>query len=86
MRLKRLGKGISGVEVQAISPFGVWVYVKGKEYLLSFQEYPWFKDARINEVYRVELIHGRYLHWPDLDVDLELDALENPEKYPLVYR
>jgi hypothetical protein len=23
------------------------------------------------------------LYWPDLDVDLEIDNLENPEKYPL---
>jgi hypothetical protein len=29
------------------------------------------------------LIHGYHLHWPDLDVDLEIDNLENPEKYPL---
>jgi len=23
------------------------------------------------------------LYWPELDVDLEIDNLENPEKYPL---
>jgi hypothetical protein len=23
------------------------------------------------------------LYWPDLDIDLEIDNLENPEKYPL---
>ncbi|WP_420886735.1 DUF2442 domain-containing protein [Candidatus Kuenenia stuttgartensis] len=27
-----------------------------------------------------------HLHWPDLDIDLEIDSLENPEKYPLVYK
>lgn len=26
------------------------------------------------------------LHWEDLDADIELDSLENPEDYPLVYR
>jgi len=29
------------------------------------------------------LLHGFHLYWPDLDVDLEIDNLENPEKYPL---
>jgi len=29
------------------------------------------------------LLHGYHLYWPELDVDLEIDNLENPEKYPL---
>jgi len=24
------------------------------------------------------------LHWPDLDIDLDLNRIRNPEKYPLV--
>jgi len=24
-------------------------------------------------------------HWPTLDADIELDALEEPERYPLVW-
>jgi hypothetical protein len=28
-------------------------------------------------------LHGYHLYWPDLDVDLEIDNLKNPEKYPL---
>jgi hypothetical protein len=24
------------------------------------------------------------LHWPDLDVDLHVDSIEHPERYPLV--
>jgi hypothetical protein len=26
------------------------------------------------------------LHWPLLDVDLELDTLASPEKYPLIFQ
>jgi hypothetical protein len=37
-------------------------------------------------VHNVRFLHGRHLHWPDLDVDLEVDALEHPERYPLAYR
>jgi hypothetical protein len=25
------------------------------------------------------------LHWPDLDVDIDIDALKHPEAYPLKY-
>jgi len=32
---------------------------------------------------RVQLLHGYHLYWPELDVDLEIDNLENPEKYSL---
>jgi len=32
-----------------------------------------------------QLLHGYHLYWPDLDVDLEIDNLENPEKYPLKF-
>lgn len=33
-------------------------------------------------------LHGKkyFRHWEALDIDVELDALENPEKYPLIYR
>jgi Protein of unknown function (DUF2442) len=25
------------------------------------------------------------IHWPDLDVDIDVDALKHPEAYPLKY-
>ncbi|MBE7549061.1 MAG: DUF2442 domain-containing protein [Planctomycetia bacterium] len=40
----------------------------------------------MREIQNVQLIHDSHLHWPDLDIDLEIDSLENPEKYPLVYK
>lgn len=80
------GKNISHVEVQDISPHGLWLYVKGREFFMSFKDYPWFKDAKVSEIQNVRLLHDRHLHWPDLDVDLELDALQNPDSYPLIYR
>jgi len=27
----------------------------------------------------------KHLHWPSLDIDLEIDSLKNLEKYPLVF-
>jgi hypothetical protein len=69
-----------------ISKHGIWLYVKDKEYFLPYKAYPWFKEAKVSEIHNIELIHGFHLYWPDLDVDLELECLEHPEKYPLVYR
>ena len=82
MKSLKNGKDIS-VSVENITPFGIWLFVKGKEYFLNFETYPYFKDQTIKSIHNVELFHGFHLHWPDLDVDLEIDNLENPEKYPL---
>ncbi|MEK7448014.1 MAG: DUF2442 domain-containing protein [Planctomycetota bacterium] len=76
------GKNIL-VSVENISPFGIWIFVKGKEYFLSFSDYPYFKDQTIKNIQNVKLFYGYHLFWPDLDVDLEIDNLEHPEKYPL---
>jgi len=76
------GKAISAA-VENITPFGVWLFVKEKEYFLSYSEYPYFKDQTVKDIHNVELVHERHLYWPNLDVDLEIDNLDNPEKYPL---
>ena len=85
MKLLKAGKGIS-VSVENITPFGIWLLVKGKEYFLSYNDFPYFKDKTLNSIQTVQLLHGYHLYWPVLDIDLELDNLENPEKYPLKSR
>jgi hypothetical protein len=80
------GKSTSHVEVQNISKDGIWIFVKDREYFLPYKEYPWFKDAKVSEIYNVKLLNGSHLIWPDLDVDLEMESLQNPENYPLIYR
>ncbi len=85
MKSQKLGKSISEVEVQNISTQGIWLYLKEKEYFLSYKDYPWFKDAKVSEIHNVVLLHDVHLHWPDLDIDLELASIEQPEKYPLIY-
>jgi len=82
MKSLKNGKNIS-VSVENITPFGIWLFVKGKEYFLNYKEYPYFKDQTLKSIQKVELFHGFHLYWPDLDVDLEIDNLEHPEKYPL---
>ena len=73
------------VSVENITPFGIWIFVKEKEYFLSYKDYPYFKDQTLSSIQNVQLLHGYHLYWPELDVDLEIDNLENPEKYPLKF-
>ena len=82
MKSLKHGKNIS-VSVENITPFGIWLWVKEKEYFLSYKDYPYFKNQTLGSIQNVQLLHGYHLYWPDLDVDLEIDNLENPEKYPL---
>ena len=82
MKSLRHGKDIL-VCVENITPFGVWIFVKEKEYFLSYKDYPYLKDQTLSSIQNVKLLHGYHLYWPELDVDLEIDNLENPEKYPL---
>lgn len=85
MKLKKLGKTTSSINVEA-SEYGIWLFVEDKEYFLPYKEYPWFKKAKTSELNNVKFLFSNHLHWPDLDVDLELKSLKQPEKYPLIYK
>ena len=85
MKSSARGKDTS-VEVQGVHKHGIWIFIKGKEYFLPYQTYPWFKNARPREIQNVKLSNGHHLYWPALDVDLELDAIKNPKLCPLTYR
>ena len=80
------GTSTSDVEVLNVSPRGIWLFVSGKEYFLPQEAFPWFADARLVDVYRVELHHGHHLFWPSLDIDLDVESLEDPDRFPLVAR
>jgi hypothetical protein len=80
------GKSISKVEVQNISMHGLWLFVKDAEYFLPFEKFPWFKEARIEDIHKVELNHDHHLRWSNLDLDIELESLQSPDNYPKIYK
>ena len=57
-----------------------------RELLVRYDGHPWFREAPVSQLFNVELLHGQHLHWPDCDVDLHVDSLEHPERFPLVSR
>jgi hypothetical protein len=65
---------------------GVMISVAGEDFFLSYNRVPWFKDATIKSVLNVQLSGKNAIEWPELDVDLEIDSLRHPERYPLVMR
>ncbi len=85
MKLLKNGRLIS-VSIENITPTGIWIFIRGKEYFLDYETYPWFKEKTLSKIQNVQLLHDVHIYWPDLDIDLELDCLENPEKYPLKYK
>ncbi|WP_035238375.1 DUF2442 domain-containing protein [Desulfobacter vibrioformis] len=82
--LKPLGKDISGVEVTNISTHGIWLLSGDKELFLSYDQFPWFKDVPIGKIINVEEPSLGHFYWPDLDVDLGIESIEHPERFPLV--
>jgi Protein of unknown function (DUF2442) len=77
------GAATSTAEVTNISQHGFWMLVDGRELFLGFDEFPWFKQACVGAIVRVERPSPKHFYWPDLDVDLGLDSIEHPEAYPL---
>jgi len=73
----------SEAEVTHVSSHGVWLLADGQELFLSYDDFPWFKDATIGKVLNVEQVAPGHFRWPDLDIDIDIDSIEHPEKYPL---
>jgi hypothetical protein len=80
------GTPSSGPEVSNISSHGFWLLAGGGEYFLSFKDFPWFKEAPVGKILNIEEASPGHFHWPDLDIDLSLDIIQEPERYPLVAR
>ncbi len=85
MILKTNGVNTSQSEITNISSNGFWFLIDDAEYFVPFSEYPEFKKATVEQIYHFEQI-GDQFHWPALDVDIELRALKEPERFPLKFK
>ena len=77
------GAATSEVEITNISKHGFWLLLDGRELFVPFEEFPWFKRAMVEAILHVERPAPGHLHWPELDVDLAVDSIEHPARYPL---
>lgn len=84
MKSAALGDNTSIAEVTNVSPFGLWLLLDSEELYLPYTDFPWFKSATIAQVTHVERPSPGHLYWPDLDIDLAVDSIRNPDAFPLV--
>ena len=69
-----------------MSPQGFWLLLGGRELFVPFDEFAWFRDASVGQITDVEQPSDGHLSWPQLDIDLTVDSIEHPARYPLVSR
>ena len=72
--------------IVAINREGIMISLEGNNYFLSYNRVPWMKDATISEVLDVRMSGNNAIEWPKLDVDLEVESLRHPERYPLLIK
>lgn len=83
MSSEPLGKSISAVEVTNITKHGVWLLAGDRELFMSYEDFPWFKDAAVGKILHVEEPSPGHFYWPELDVDLGIESIEHPDRFPL---
>ena len=76
----------TSVSVLMINAQGIMLSVLGNDYFISYNRIPRMQDAPIRSVLNVQMSGPTAIEWPDLDVDLEIDSLRHPERYPLVIK
>lgn len=81
-----LGTDTSAAEVTNISRHGFWLLVGGEELFVPFAEFRWFRDVPVGNILNVELPSAGHLYWPELDVDLAVESIRHPERFPLLSR
>ena len=85
------GTSILHCEVTNTTEIGIDLLVqyaenRSKTYLIYFEDYEQFKTASVEKIYNVKMLSQNHIYWPELDIDIEIHALEHPEKYPLQYK
>lgn len=74
------------VSVLMINDKGIMLSVKGNDYFISYNRIPWMKNACISDALDVQMSGRNAIEWPKLDVDLEIESLKHPERYPLIMK
>lgn len=71
------------IKVTHISVVGVWLLAGEQGLFMPYEDFPWFKDVLVSKVLNVEEPKPGHFYWPDLDVDLTVEIIAHPERFPL---
>jgi hypothetical protein len=71
-------------EVTNVSAHGFWLLLGDEELPVPYAQFPWFKKATIEQLLAVERPTENHSYWPQLDIDLSVESLRDPDSFPLV--
>ena len=74
----------SAIEVSLVSNQGFWLLADNEELFLAYADFPWFKEATIAQIINVQRPSADHLYWSSLDIDLSVESVRDPSKFPLV--
>lgn len=77
------GSNTLAVEITNISAHGIWLLTHNKELFMSYDDFPWFKNQTVESITNVKEQSPDHFYWPDIDVDLTLESIKHPERFPL---
>lgn len=69
-----------------MSRHGFWLLLGGEQLLVRLSDFPWFRQATIDALTRVEWPSSDHLYWPQLDVDVSVRSIRSQADVPLVSR
>ena len=72
-------------QITNIERDGFWLLTEEGDFFVPFERYPKFRKATVEQSFHFEQDRDAF-YWPELDIDIELEALKHPERYPLIFR
>ena len=72
------------IEVSVVSNKGFWLLLDDEELFVAYAEFPWFKQATLDQITTIERPSLNHLYWPLLDIDLVVESIRNPALFPLI--
>ncbi|WP_106829347.1 DUF2442 domain-containing protein [Parabacteroides pacaensis] len=69
-----------------INAQGIMLSVQGNDFFISYNRMPWLRNARISDVLNVRMCGHSAIEWETLGIDLEIESLKHPERYPLIMK
>ena len=84
MKSSRNGSSTLPVSVGAITARGFWLTVGARKVFVSYRAFPWFREFTPRELANVCRPFPDHIRWPEFDIDLQLDSIKHPAKYPLL--
>ena len=80
------GSTTLAAEVTHVSRHCFWLLLGDEELAVPFTEFPWFKQATIEQLSDVERPTENHLRWPQLDIDLSVESIRQPDAFPPLSR